>query len=127
MVNISKNINITDNNLCLIYSGPNGSLFEHDWETYWKIDDKYLYVKTYSHKTDIYFEILDGYHKTFSYEIHNILYEKIEIIRENIKNCQFEILEYDIKIKVVDNLPDGMDDSICISRNRNSKIGEILE
>ena len=126
-------ININNSKLCLLYSDPNGDLFEHNHDTYWVINDTYLEVKSYSNKNDILFRINDNDQEEISFEIHNILYTKDDFILENINNglSIFNIEEYDIKISIIKEIPNDVRNGIrkndITYKIRECKLNKIIK
>jgi hypothetical protein len=127
-------ININNSELCLLHSQPNGDLLEHDNDSYWKIGDVLLEVKSKSNRVDILFTLVEGSTKSSTYEIHNILYNKVDLLNKKLqKETCFNINEYDIKIRVITDIPSSIYDidvlkniESCKSKRRDIKINKLL-
>lgn len=136
-----KNIIKTKSRLYLIYDSPNGSWGSYDHDSYWLLDDNnMLHVESYGnktyHKPMCIKEEVNSDNSSVTYQSFNCIYLLPNYLLCSLKGKNsFIIKKYDIKVNIIDTLPNSINSNYKKDNNylnysiriRNNKIDGILK
>lgn len=130
-------VDIETKQLCLIYDEPNGNVFDHDFDSYWLIDDFTIQANYNSNQNNIRFILKSDEKTTVTYSIVYILYNMYDLLIDKINKGEreFNIEEHDILVRLVENIPTDIKINTrysekideCKARKRNIKIDTVLK